>query len=161
MLIFVKRASFWYDVSERSGAEGRVKRLNPRQRPCMHEQPLTQQGQITRSLLKMNCGVQTYQPLKHPPTTTSLLFLSTSLEHVHMDSNTSSDHSRNVPSDLTQCTQLFAHRPRSGLGTFPLDVLLLILDAVGELKYEFGEPERGTLHACALTCHSMLRPSQA
>ena len=77
-----------------------------------------------------------------------------------MDSNASSDHSFVVPSDVTQCSQLFAHRPRSGLGTFPLDVLLLILDAVGELKSEFDEPERGTLHACALTCHSMLRPSQ-
>ena len=77
-----------------------------------------------------------------------------------MDSNTSSDHSFDVPSDLTQCAQLFAHRPRSGPGSFPLDVLLLILDAVGELKSELGEPERGTLHACALTCHSMVRPSQ-
>ena len=77
-----------------------------------------------------------------------------------MDSNTSSDHSLEVPSDSTQFAQLFAHRPRSGPGSFPLDVLLLILEAVGELKSELGEPERGTLHACALTCHSMVRPSQ-
>ena len=77
-----------------------------------------------------------------------------------MDSNTPSDHSLEVPSDSTQFAQLFAHRPRSGPGSFPLDVLLLILEAVGELKSEFDEPERGTLHACALTCHSMVRPSQ-